>query len=766
MDAKTLNLIDKIEKNKKDLTNLNNEEINVLKKIILDKEQYNHKVEKAIEKALSPLINAYKFSHEKPYWFSEETTYTDNIWILNLTKQPQVINFEKIIINDESKLIDHKNLLNFFKDWIIYCGNPKYYNGNNPSKVTINRAIRQVYILIDSIILNSEKIKLKQRQLNALDKPFFIDILVKLGKYGCEEGIYEYSKRVQNFLLDNIEHIDLVEYRDFLEKYPYSEPENQNIHLNLDEDQINKCRFWLYKNNAYKKHPHRKGISLRTNYFDFLYKNCISIYEIKFPIIEEFNLVEDCCDSKEYKAVPVRNEESESLSFKAMSFYLSKIALASQIINKKNYLTSCNIVSNIGEINLKDINNQVELTPLGRFVTLPSDIVFVSIKHAFEFLIEYMDEILTSIERVFIYIKNQKLIQKNEIKNINIDLFLTTKLRNIGVQQWNIKPEAENRINKIRNNEGLFNLFDVLISSLQVLIGATMARRQAEIIEMKNEYCLLPKNLDPLENNDIDFDILFENRKSGFSFEDRYREILSKPILRSIAGFIYKLQKFNNFLIKNNFCSNDTSLLIGISPKDLKISNLNIAKYNKNLDLFCDYFSSKVIEYKKNDFRRFYIRQHQLRRFFAMLFFWSKSYEGLDALRDFLGHTDTEHLYHYITENINGETLAGIKARSIIEEFQNIDREKHIENIEKLFPLLLEHYQVSEFSFLSEVETFEQYKHMECVYYLKDVIDAENKISQLIETNIIDLKPEFFTKLTEDGRKIRDFKLILTITGE
>jgi hypothetical protein len=31
MDAKTLNLIDKIEKNKKDLTNLNNEEINVLK---------------------------------------------------------------------------------------------------------------------------------------------------------------------------------------------------------------------------------------------------------------------------------------------------------------------------------------------------------------------------------------------------------------------------------------------------------------------------------------------------------------------------------------------------------------------------------------------------------------------------------------------------------------------------------------------------------------------------------------------------------------
>ena len=38
-----------------------------------------------------------------------------------------------------------------------------------------------------------------------------------------------------------------------------------------------------------------------------------------------------------------------------------------------------------------------------------------------------------------------------------------------------------------------------------------------------------------------------------------------------------------------------------------------------------------------------------------MLFFWSKSYEGLDALRDFLGHTDTEHLYHYITENINGE---------------------------------------------------------------------------------------------------------------
>lgn len=35
--------------------------------------------------------------------------------------------------------------------------------------------------------------------------------------------------------------------------------------------------------------------------------------------------------------------------------------------------------------------------------------------------------------------------------------------------------------------------------------------------------------------------------------------------------------------------------------------------------------------------KRFYMRQHQLRRFFAMAFFWGNGFGSMDTLRWFLG---------------------------------------------------------------------------------------------------------------------------------
>jgi hypothetical protein len=80
--------------------------------------------------------------------------------------------------------------------------------------------------------------------------------------------------------------------------------------------------------------------------------------------------------------------------------------------------------------------------------------------------------------------------------------------------------------------------------------------------------------------------------------------------------------------------------------------------YNQNLDLFCDWAEVPL----DSAGRRFYLRQHQLRRLFCMLFFWGNSFGGLETLRFFLGQTDPAHLYNYITESTPGAVLRGAAA--------------------------------------------------------------------------------------------------------
>jgi hypothetical protein len=76
------------------------------------------------------------------------------------------------------------------------------------------------------------------------------------------------------------------------------------------------------------------------------------------------------------------------------------------------------------------------------------------------------------------------------------------------------------------------------------------------------------------------------------------------------------------------------------------------------LNRFSDYFEVQ----QDSAGRRYYIRTHQMRRFFAMTFFWAGGFGGLDTLRWFLGHTNVEHVYHYITETVPGEVLRRVGA--------------------------------------------------------------------------------------------------------
>jgi hypothetical protein len=176
-----------------------------------------------------------------------------------------------------------------------------------------------------------------------------------------------------------------------------------------------------------------------------------------------------------------------------------------------------------------------------------------------------------------------------------------------------------------------------------------------------------------------------------------------------------------------------TPLFAKIASSGMRYVKASQAKQNALLDAFCDYFEMSM----DSEGRRHYVRQHQLRRAFAMMFFWGNSFGGLDTLRWFLGHTDAEHLYHYITESTTGEVLAAVKAAYVVDSIST----GHYDP-EAVVALLKQRYQADDFSLLDADELTQ---------YVEDLI-LEGRMT---------VEPDFIEDA--DGRS---FRILIVINNE
>lgn len=104
----------------------------------------------------------------------------------------------------------------------------------------------------------------------------------------------------------------------------------------------------------------------------------------------------------------------------------------------------------------------------------------------------------------------------------------------------------------------------------------------------------------------------------------------------------------------------------------------------------------------------------------------------MDTLRWFMGHTDLQHLYHYITENTPGEVLRHAKSQFLAETLN-----EHTE----LRELISDRYGTVDFTVLSTG-------------------DLEEYIDELILSGEVDLEPEFIDD--DNGQSYR----ILVITRD
>jgi hypothetical protein len=732
--------------------------------------------------ALKELVNihtgVYEYQKHGAFWLKSK--FKDNIWILKFGKSDTTIEWNKVELNDGTKLTAPNNakILDTFKYWILACGDPVAHGGKLVTLQYTKRKIQEVITIINGILLHSSHIDLAKNHFALANFDFFISLFRKMMISGSTEGVYNHVENVRNYLIEKIEKISEKDVEKFKCKYPYLSVDliESEQTLNLTNEQRIKSCFWLSKIGYYKKGGKfwvkGNGSVLK----EVIYSNRIIPRKIYLPTFPELWLQDEVLKT-EYKPIGYRNESDDSESMKP--------ATLSQYLVSLNYLFFVAEKKGVVDINTDELQ-KVDLSAIydsllglsnGRMRTQDAEFVLSLMRSSFEFIIEHQDSILESMFNVMKVFAKYRKINPNGQSDWLISVgksLINDDLIKLGV---NIIPRfkkgANDRFISLRTNKSLGELYTILVGNICILIGATLARRGGEKESLKPFGNLVPDK-NPYENKNQEYCLRFKNKKSGVSLGNSHNKVEERPILHTIAGFIWKLEQFNKSLIESGVSNEkEIGLLNSFShhhtPMFIKLDK---GRMGDALDTVCDYFETPIYELSAGRFFRNYIRSHQLRRFFAMCFFWSANdNDGMDTLRWMLGHTDLEHLYHYISESDTGGVLKGVKANYIVKGLLDSTKEiADLENIDELERLIMKRFSLDEHGTVSVVsiqeafETFDyqHYKTNPSLEQIKIVSQLEDFVGTLIDNEAISLEPEFFTAKVNGEAKI-DFHLVLKI---
>ena len=676
--------------------------------------------------------------------------FKSNVWVYNFEfTKPKELNWN-VHLYDGSILTDKHNhqLLMSLKHWLIAStdrsvGSPVAGNKLSASMSTMSRDFRSVLRIIDHLLLNGHHYKLTEFNLGALTQDDLTSLLDRAhSNKDANESLYDWSSRTSRYLLELLSVTDNKQILQFLECYPstsYVDPDIlRECPLGLSKEEIVSIRAAIFLNQlGYLRQGSSKKYSFggvwgmntskvaREIYNNTLYAKTVA--KPTFPSLD-VNFEDETLMSRECDGVKVTTKESELLSRGNLQEYR-------RALEKLQSLNILDLPAPPQDAidTLKTYSPEVQ-TKEGRFKTVPYDLVFKTIKEAIEFHLKYGDLLIDTLCSVTEYTA-QKSIRLTSINSDELLEMIPKELQDLGVSCLGITcltpgngltpnrgANTSKYFHKLRRNEGLLDLVHVYYGAVKIVVGVLTARRDGELIDLKADECL-----DITEQW-----LIFEKRKSSqMLFGARNTE--ARPIDPIAVDMMKNLIRLQNKHIELNLLNGPTKLF---APPQINASgkfSINRRLSDSYVDLFCDYFQVDT----NNNGERYYLRQHQLRRFFALLFFHSSQIGGLETLQWMLGHTDPEHVWHYITESIQGSVLRGAKAQYVAESLMRGAKEYN-----NLTDFVYDKFSTTDFSVI-EVDELEEY------------------IDELIKEGKATVEPEFFVDANE-----RKMRIITKITGD
>lgn len=639
-------------------------------------------------------------------------------------KEPKYLDWD-VVLDDGSRLIERKNkkLLDSLK---YFLAGSTQDNSNSNSQAARSLEFARAVHLVDFLLLNSEQFKLAKHGLAGLGRDTLKSILSQIGSSSdTAECVYSWSKRLSLYCLTLASEIDKAEIDNAIKEWPelsvISPDQIGENTLDISISLIPQIRATLYLKGFYTLRRGKGYIPNSVKLSNEIYQNTLKGRNDDKPVIGILS-VEAINDFVcECPPIPVATGANPMMSETSFNLY-------------KKTLYSLGNLHDVGlpapskEDLISAKNFTVSSTTPGRFRTLPSEVVFSAVRNSIEFYIQHGTEIVDGFCRAVLYCKREKL-SFSEVTDNRFQGVFSHHLTSIGVKslgltrrvvgtsrKGGIKGSKAEYFTKLRANHGLIELVKILIACTQIVVGSLMGRRIGELLDLHAKDCL-----DASQQW-----LIFASRKSTYQVFGT-RQVEARPIEPIAVKMICNLVRMQKILKRIGFLKELQPLFASPSSQgSMKLSDVAPYNFNHNLNLFCDYFETQTDE----SGRRHYIRQHQLRRFFAMLFFYSSSFGGLETLQWMLGHTDPQHIWHYITESMDGATLRGAKAQFVAEALHSGD----VASFENLAALLKARFGTDDFTIV-------------------DTEELEDYLSDLMEDGSVEIEPEFIED--DEGQRFK-----------
>ena len=291
--------------------------------------------------------------------------------------------------------------------------------------------------------------------------------------------------------------------------------------------------------------------------------------------------------------------------------------------------------------------------PNGRTPTIPVDIAFHYLDNAIKWVVNYGTALVqykNTLDKQLAEIMDGRTARRDYYVPKAFKLVpIPKELKELNFKRYN-RHKSGTTNNRKREELSVDDAIDCLVACCFILIGTFAGRRRMEILFLHNESVVPGPD---------GWDIVFGARKTSATHK---LSTLARPIpdlvfdCSQILSSLYPTARDNcpdEVLKKRLFVRNNSSN---------SISELNQEYLIRILDLFSDIIAVPI----NKSGLRWYLRPHELRRFFAMAYYWHRQYHDLHALSWFMGHLEPEETRRYITEMFGNMELDQEEARFVV----------------------------------------------------------------------------------------------------
>ena len=643
--------------------------------------------------------------------------FEKNVWWIQTTQQKPISIDWNVHLWNYTLLTDPVNdvLLKSLKHLLIMAIEGMTGEFSTLSADSKNHRLKCALRAIDYLLIHAQSLRIVELGLGALDGDDLKFILNQIASSSnSEDTIYDWQHRCHTFFNQQLDLLTEDEAAEIFAKYPtmqdVSEDQLDDNTLDFPATSIPKLRAALWKAGLYYRN-NQYGLSVNTKKLsNELYTDTLrgkNTQKSTFYILSFFP--NEPIHKREYPAMLVTSGKADNLQ-DTFYFYYRYFFVCMAALETLSLPTPGGVET------IKKYMPPV--AEAGRFRSVPSETLLALFRKSIEFHIEHGRKILDGFVKIAAYSKSNG-IPMHQLSEDLIRTIIGHELVSFGVQKLGLssldpsklfetrKGNRDTYYKHLRQNHGLLELVHVYIGCVQLIVGMIMARRVDELTTLKAEKCL-DKSLSWL---------IFEVAKTT-RHALGMRQRASRPIDAIAVEMIEELRRFQTEL-KCVGVIGDLGDLFA-APYLIGHSGLNQAsrhQYNRCLDFTCDYFETTITPEGK----RYYVRQHQLRRFFAIMFFYTNTFGNLDTLRWMLGHRDIEHVWRYLQECLSTREISGAGVRF----FAEAAKKERLENYQSLRELLEAQFGTSRFALVDEQ-------------------DIEDYLNAMIEEGKASIEPHFF----------------------